>query len=213
MARNLEQLQKQYSRAPKDGPRGGMPIGPRRGGGPGGPRPKGKPKNVKASVKRLWSYVSAYRFRLILVLLCMLLATCSSLCGGYLLAPIINKITLAVKPNADVEYSVLERMADGIVSRFTDPVSAFFGGDTLGEVMSYILAALIILGSIYLIGIVCTIVLNMGIMVLYLPLGIILPFIITISLCMFMGCYASWPKIKEIMIDPYYDENGNPISQ
>jgi len=64
-----------------------------------------------------------------------------------------------------------------------------------------------------LIGIICTIVVNMGIMVLYLPLGIILPFIITISLCMFMGCYASWPKIKEIMIDPYYDANGNPLPQ
>lgn len=64
-----------------------------------------------------------------------------------------------------------------------------------------------------LIGIVSAVVINMGIMVLYLPLGIILPFIITISLCMFMGCYASWPKIKEIMIDPYYDENGNPLPQ
>lgn len=64
-----------------------------------------------------------------------------------------------------------------------------------------------------LLGIVCTLIVNMGIMVLYLPLGIILPFIITISLCAFMGCYASWPKIKEIMIDPYYDENGNPIAQ
>ena len=63
------------------------------------------------------------------------------------------------------------------------------------------------------IGIICTIVVNMGIMVLYLPLGIILPFIISISLCMFMGCYASWPKIKEIMIDPYYDSDGNPIAQ
>jgi len=64
-----------------------------------------------------------------------------------------------------------------------------------------------------LIGIVCTLVVNMGIMILFLPLGIILPFIITISLCTFMGCYASWPKIKEIMIDPYYDENGNPLPQ
>ena len=64
-----------------------------------------------------------------------------------------------------------------------------------------------------LIGIICTIVVNMGIMVLYLPLGIILPFIISISLCMFMGCYASWPKIKEIMIDPYYDSDGNPLAQ
>ncbi len=157
MARSLEELQKQYSRAPKDGPKGGMPIGPRRGpGGPGGPRPKGKPKNMGASVKRLWRYVSAYRLRLVLVLFCMLFATCASLCGGYLLAPIINKITLAVKPDAEVEYSALERFADGIVTRFTDPVSSLFGGGTLGGVLSYVLAALIILVSIYIVGIVST---------------------------------------------------------
>ena len=156
MARSLEELQKQYSRAPKDGPKGGMPMGPRRGGGPGGPRPKGKPKNMGASIKRLWQYVSAYRLRLAAVLLCMLFATCSSLCGGYLLAPIINKITLAVKPDAAVEYSALERLADGIVSRFTSPIASLFGGETLGEVLSYVLAALIILGGIYLISLVCT---------------------------------------------------------
>jgi hypothetical protein len=28
-----------------------------------------------------------------------------------------------------------------------------------------------------------------------------------------MGIYAAWPKIKEIMIDPYYDENGNPLPE
>jgi hypothetical protein len=26
-----------------------------------------------------------------------------------------------------------------------------------------------------------------------------------------MGCYASYYKIKEIMIDPYYDEDGNEL--
>jgi hypothetical protein len=25
-----------------------------------------------------------------------------------------------------------------------------------------------------------------------------------------MSAYAAYPKIKEIMIDPYYDEEGNP---
>ena len=64
-----------------------------------------------------------------------------------------------------------------------------------------------------LIGIIATIIVNMGIMVLYLPLGIILPFVITVALCSFMGIYAAWPKIKEIMIDPYYDENGNPLPE
>ncbi len=154
MARNLEELQKQYSRAPKNGPKGGMPMGPRRG--PGGPRPKGKPKNMGASIKRLWQYVSVYRLRLVFVLFCMLFATCASLCGGYLLAPIINRITLAVKPDARPDYSALEKFADRIITSFTSPISEWFGGGTHAEVLSYVLAALIILACIYLIGILCT---------------------------------------------------------
>ena len=36
------------------------------------------------------------------------------------------------------------------------------------------------------------------------PLGIILPVMFFISLTSFMGVYAAYPKVKEIMIDPYY---------
>ncbi len=38
------------------------------------------------------------------------------------------------------------------------------------------------------------------------PIGIILPFVITIALCAFISVYCAYPKIKEIMIDPYYKE-------
>lgn len=42
----------------------------------------------------------------------------------------------------------------------------------------------------------------------YLPmLGILIPFLLLFGLCSFMSCYAAYPKIKEIMIDPYYDED------
>jgi len=53
------------------------------------------------------------------------------------------------------------------------------------------------------VGIILTIVINIYIMMLYVPIGIVLPLIITVGLCMFMATYAAWPKIKEIMIDPY----------
>ena len=94
-ARNLEELQKQYG-SKKPG-KGGMPPmgggrGPGRGPGPGGPRPHGKPKNTKAAVKRLLSYLSPYKIRLVLVLVCMLFSTASSLVGGYILRPVINAL-------------------------------------------------------------------------------------------------------------------------
>lgn len=54
-------------------------------------------------------------------------------------------------------------------------------------------------------GIVLTIVLNYLLLTLFMPIGIILPFVITFSLIEFIGIYAAYPKMKEIMIDPYYE--------
>ena len=65
--------------------------------------------------------------------------------------------------------------------------------------------------ALALLGIALSVFLNYGIMALYLPLGALLPFMITIALCMFIYTYAAWPKIKKVMIDPYYDDNGSPI--
>jgi len=85
MARSIEELRKQYARASKDG-RG------RPGGGPGrhGPRPKGKPKDTKGTVLRMLSYVKPYKLHLIVVSVCMLLTTVTSLIGSIMLRPIIN---------------------------------------------------------------------------------------------------------------------------
>ena len=38
------------------------------------------------------------------------------------------------------------------------------------------------------------------------PLGIILPLIFLYGYCAYIGSYVSWPKIKELMVDPY-EEN------
>lgn len=45
---------------------------------------------------------------------------------------------------------------------------------------------------------------NYMLMGLFLPLGITLPLIITVGAVWYIMIYAAYPKIKEIMIDPYY---------
>ena len=95
MARSLERLRTQYAAKPGD-----MQKGPRQG--PPGRGMTGKPKNTRQTISRLMSYVSEYKYRLILVLLCMLLTTVTSLCGGYLMAPII-----AINAMTKVKYTLL----------------------------------------------------------------------------------------------------------
>ena len=89
-ARSLEELQKRYSSLGKI-PKGGPGGGPR---GRGGPRPKGKPKDSRATARRLIGYIGAYRFRLIFVFLCMLCSTLTSMAGTYLLRDVYNVLTL-----------------------------------------------------------------------------------------------------------------------
>ena len=101
-SRTLEELQKQYGSHKSKGQKAGMPpMGPRRGPGGHGMNAHGKPKNTKQTVKRLLSYLSPYRFRLVLVLICMLFSTASSLVGGYILRPVINSLVEADKTPAE----------------------------------------------------------------------------------------------------------------
>ena len=70
------------------------PMGP---GGPGhGPRgmrgPGGKPKNAKAAIGRIFSYIKNDVPLLVIVLICVLTNTACSLAGSYLLRPIINNL-------------------------------------------------------------------------------------------------------------------------
>ena len=145
MARKLEELKKQYNSVSH-----GMSL---RGGGPGrgrGPSGKGKPKNMGKTVGRILSYVGKYKLRLISVFVCMLLTTVSSLCAGYLIAPIINRITLEVNPDAVLNPSVLEQAADKLISAFVSTrfISSLMV-NTAASVTVYVLAALIILGTVY----------------------------------------------------------------
>lgn len=157
MARNLEKLQKQYnSIAPSKngGPMGHGPGGP---GAHGGKRGGGKPKNTRDTVSRLLKYVGKYKLRLVCVLLCMLLSTAAALCGSYLLAPIIDNITLTVNPNANVKMSSLEQAANSVITAFTDtPFISSLMGSKASAITVYIVAALLILGLVYLIEIAAT---------------------------------------------------------
>ncbi len=150
MARTLEQLQKQYNSIAAANKPNMPPMG--RPGGPGGPRGagmSGKPKNTKATMSRLLTYMKPYTLRFIGVLLCMLASTVTSLIGAYLLAPIINRLTLAVLPDAPIEMSAPERLADRVIGA-AQPAFLQNG------VMGYVLTAVLVLGGVYLVGILAT---------------------------------------------------------
>lgn len=140
MARSLEKLKSQYTAVSH-----GTSL---RGGGPHGHRgAKGKPKNVGKTVKRLLSYVGKYKVLLVFVALAMVFSTVTSLLGSYMLAPVINRITLEINPEATLTMSAMERAADKVIERLV--------GDG-GTVTEYIIIALGILLLIYLIGISST---------------------------------------------------------
>lgn len=97
--RTLENLQQRYNKV-APGKRRGMMGGGGRRRGRGGEN-TGKPKNTSATIKRIWSYVSKYKARLVLILICMLCSTCTSLVGSYIMRPIINTVADASTPAAD----------------------------------------------------------------------------------------------------------------
>ena len=62
-------------------------------------------------------------------------------------------------------------------------------------------------------GILLCIGINYVMLMVYFPIGFILPFIITVGMILFIEVYAAWPKIKQIMVDPYYNEDGSEKEQ
>ncbi len=142
-ARSLEELQKRYTSLGKTG----NGRGP---GGPGGPRRgpqargQGKPKNQKVTIRRLASYIIAYRLRLVFVLLCMLLSTLASLVGGYMLRDVINVLDNEIAPSESLLLRIL--------------FSADAGNGSLdGKArMDCLIAILFVLAAIYIVGVVCS---------------------------------------------------------
>lgn len=147
-ARSIEELQKRYANAARAGGRMGGPMGgPGRGpsGRIRGPRPEGKPKNSGATVRRLLSYVAAYKGRLAVVLVFMLLSALASIAGGYLLRDVINAI--ANDPEALRSSIVLNLfMPDAVEKGVLDATEKIAA---LGLVVG-------VLAAIYAVGIVST---------------------------------------------------------
>jgi len=165
MARSLSELQKQYNSSSKPGAPG---RGPGMGGGPRGRGPAGmggKPKNLKKTVGRLLSYVGKYKVLLFVVFFFMMLNTVTSLVGGYLTRPIVNRLTEYVGLKVDAEslqspiYQALDKLIVSLKDGAVDLIGSMVGdgfNETATAVMFYISAALIILVSIYLFTILTT---------------------------------------------------------
>ena len=152
MARTLERLQSSYTSENVGNKRQMMRPGPGPRGGPGA-RGGGKPKNTRKIVARLLAYLKPYRFRLILVVLCMLFSTAAALIASYMLAPIINHLALFINHDISVNMTSLERLADKAINAFVGMTSKTFH---LSEAHVYVLTALLILAFVYVIGIIAT---------------------------------------------------------
>lgn len=58
---------------------------------------KQKPKNTKATIKRLFSYLNNEKYKIAAAIFCVLISAASTLGGSYLLRPIINGLTDTTK--------------------------------------------------------------------------------------------------------------------
>ena len=57
-----------------------------------------------------------------------------------------------------------------------------------------------------LLGSALVVMINYFFFIVFIPVGILLPMMLTFATCAFMGAYAAWPKIKEVLIDPLYQD-------
>ena len=155
MARTLEQLKARYNRSARSQKRA-MPM-MHRGGPRRDPSMQGKPKDMKKTVGRLLSYVGKYKFRLALVFICMFFTAFTSLVGSYMIAPIIDRITVVVAPETEIVMSPAEKAVDKIISAITEiPFLQNALETKLGAVSFYVAIAVVILALIYAISIICT---------------------------------------------------------
>lgn len=156
--RTLQELQRQYaSMGNVQNGRGPMGGGPGHGGPRGGrgAHAIGKPKNTGHTIRRLLGYLKSSWGKLLLVVLCMLISTATSLIGSYMLAPIINHIA-GVEPSSSA--GALERGADAIITKVASHawIQNIFAQGRFAEVLTYLFAALGLMLFIYLVGVVTT---------------------------------------------------------
>ena len=97
--KRLEYLTKKYEKKLHPATGEGMPgvAGQKPGGMAKGPRGRNaanmspaKPKNIKKTLGRLFSYIAKDKWKLIIVCICVIAGTVAGLAGSYMLRPIIN---------------------------------------------------------------------------------------------------------------------------
>ncbi len=88
----MDSLKRRYGRHTSQKAAGrGVPAGP--GHGPGRRMPAaggGRPKETRATIRRLLAYLNEDKLKMVLALICVVLNTLGTLVGSYMLRPIIN---------------------------------------------------------------------------------------------------------------------------
>ena len=72
---------------------------------------KQKPKNTKATAKRLFSYLELEKHKIAAAFVCVLVSSASTLCGSYLLRPIINGLIDSTKTSQQKITSLMAGLA------------------------------------------------------------------------------------------------------
>lgn len=72
---------------------------------------KQKPKNTKATAKRLFSYLEQEKHKIATAFVCVLVSSASTLCGSYLLRPIINGLIDSTKTSQQKITSLMAGLA------------------------------------------------------------------------------------------------------
>ena len=72
---------------------------------------KQKPKNTKATAKRLFSYLEQENHKIAAAFVCVLVSSASTLCGSYLLRPIINGLIDSTKTSQQKITSLMAGLA------------------------------------------------------------------------------------------------------
>lgn len=72
---------------------------------------KQKPKNTKATAKRLFSYLEQEKHKITAAFVCVLVSSASTLCGSYLLRPIINGLIDSTKTSQQKITSLMAGLA------------------------------------------------------------------------------------------------------
>jgi len=156
--RTLEQLQAQYSSSKHSAHGAPMmrPGGPTRGGGRHNHgRMGGKPKDTLKTIKRLLVYFKPHVPKFIVVLFCMLISTVTSLLGSFTLLPIINRIG---QIPTEIKDGIMAVKMDRVIESFAQLpfIKDIIAEGRFAEVLTYVLAAIIILFLIYIVGIICS---------------------------------------------------------